>query len=977
MIKITLENGVELTCSGNFEITKRIADITDISKRSGSFSKGLTIDGTKDNIKALGGYFDVNLTAATFNHEKKYRCQVEVDGTIVEEQLIFKLTGINKKKLAHGTDNDWVSFDAVVYNDVASFYQSLGSKLVEDLKIHDPSDAHELNLTNIRASYDHDVTDKYVYILPYKNDYIYYTKQWVLSIFAKTIFDAIFESNGFVYEWTEATGDKIRFDKWIIPFTGKYKRGDYTKLQEQVVLGQNPNPLPDDSPIDASLPIITYEKHCGVPFNPNTVNDYCLWDKDYNLVQYGSYPIYTPDVASNASSYMKVIGNEVVDLKGQYNNTTGVFTPNINGTYDIELDIEWKFGIEAFNINGGELGSPSGDGFVKYEYIPFFLKNGNIIQAGWGGFVQFNDGDTISFGLNYTTGNTKLTITDTFATTDTIQLIGFRQKISRKQSTRWAWLDQSTGDKIDVETSFEVTDITVKITPRETYQDGISINLNEFLPKKIKQAEFVKSILNMTNSYVDIDPNQDNKLIIKTRDKYYKDGQRKNFSKYLDNSKESKITFISNEQSKVLELSYKDDNDPYNEAYKTSVQRTYGDVRYTLANEHIKGETRKEIAFSPTPYAQNQFGGYCPCITPLIWEENNIRVLLWNGKKSVPSPPFVVYDSSGAQISTGETYYPQALHVDNPTNPTFDLNFGICNYYFVSGVVPTINNLFTNHFRTLYAQLNSGKKRVSYFSLPEKERRELKLSDIIEINNSRYMIDNFVNNYGVSKQTKITLLTIDDDISIKPIRNTATVGLSDAIGYTATETNQTPSIATTNAIKETNNINNSSSIIIGEGNNVASGVDAMIIGNNNRVTATNAFVLGDGNNAERDGIYTPALFIEGVDVAEELSKNGKVIFHALATQSGTSAPTLEIFTSDFESVTPSRTGTGDYSILFGETLPDNIELIINQSLMRDATRPHYARGVVNTSSIDVFSYDPDGKLTDGILNVHIKLIQYG
>jgi len=262
MIKIILDNGQELTCEGNFEVTKRVADISDISKRSSSYSKTLTIVGSKANIQVLNGYFDVNLVASTFNHEAKYRCVVEVNGSVVEEKLIFQLTGINKKSLSHSTEDESISFAAVVYNDAASFYQQLGSKLLEELQINTPTDTHTLTLANVQASFDHDVTDKYVYILPFKDDSTYYLNQFILSLFAKTIFDAIFESNGYTYTWTELSNYNLRFDELLIPFTGKYKQGSIAQIQDSVIIGQNPN-LPDgESPIDTSLPTWTFNQHC-------------------------------------------------------------------------------------------------------------------------------------------------------------------------------------------------------------------------------------------------------------------------------------------------------------------------------------------------------------------------------------------------------------------------------------------------------------------------------------------------------------------------------------------------------------------------------------------------------------------------------------------------------------------------------------------------------------------------------------------
>lgn len=986
MIKIILDNGQELTCEGNFEVTKRVADISDISKRSSSYSKTLTIVGSKANIQVLNGYFDVNLVASTFNHEAKYRCVVEVNGSVVEEKLIFQLTGINKKSLSHSTEDESISFAAVVYNDAASFYQQLGSKLLEELQINTPTDTHTLTLANVQASYDHDVTDKYVYLLPYKDDSTYYLNQFILSLFAKTIFDAIFESNGYTYTWDELSNYNIRFDELLIPFTGKYKQGSIAQIQDSVIIGQNPN-LPDgESPIDTSLPTWTYFQHCGTPVgSPNITQIYD--DAGAQVYFLDNYPHYEPVFATLGYLYRKTIGVEVADFKGQYDTTTGIFRPALNAIYDFEISYDWTFGIECFTANGCELvmtriTSETTPKQVTYGYLPFVMPNNAYIhQPAIGSEIIFNDGDTINFGVNTVSGTTTTTITENYDDNDLIYTLGMRQFIKRTVLDYWEWQDQTTNLKENVETTFEITNITVKITPRATYADGVTVDLNDFLPKKIKQADFVKSIMNLYNCYIDVDEDDTNNLIIKTRQKYYDDGETKDFSKYLDTSKDSEITFLSNENAKIQELGYKDDKDIYNEAYKGSTQKTYGDVRYILANEHIKGTERKELIFSPTPYAKNQFGAYLPCLNTIGSSENNIRLLLWNGKKDVVDGVFKVLNSNSEVLSASETYYPQALHQNDPLNPSFDLNFGICVYYFAAGVQPTINTMFAYHYRELFVQLNSGKKRVSTFVLPERERVNLKLSDTIVADNTRYIIDSIVNNYGVSKETKLTLLTIDNDNTLVVSQPPLPVGLPASMMVADGEINNVVSSKQTAMMKESNNINvGGSSMVIGEGNTLAKGVNnAIIIGNNNLVMSDNVFVLGSDKEVTKNGIYADDVFIGERSMFNELQVNGKTIYHIVANQTGTNPLTVEDYVNEFDTITLTYVSTGKYKIDFNETLPDNVELIINESNATSGTPAlRIIRGEIKTDSIFIYSFDNTATLAnDLITDIHIRLVQYG
>lgn len=979
MIKIILDSGSELTCNGSFEVTKKLSDISDISQRSGSFSKGITIDGSKDNIKTLGGYFDVNLIASTFDHNKKISCAVEVDGVILEEKMIFRLTDIVKSKKSHSTDTDNVSFKGVVYDDVSSFYLSLGGKLVEDLKVNKPTDAHDLNLTDIRASYYPSVNNRYTYLLPHKESNEYYVNQFIPALYAKMIWDAIFESNGFVYEWSELTDATVQFDKWLIPFTGKYTASDYTRRKGQVIIGQNPNPLPSESPTTNTWTQITYPAHTGQP--QSSPFFYGLWDKNNVKVgneMGGTNLNKTPFYYSQKASYMQVISNEVLDVSNQYNTTTGVFSPLLDSVYDFDFSFDYELDmVTTAKLKLYTNPNSSNPMYLDYEIIPF-IDDGAVILggvSGHGAVIRFQKDDVLNSGSNVVTGTHKMRLTDTLSSSNTYNLMGFSLYVNRINSGKVNWVDFTSGNNDDVTPKLTITDITVTITPRVGWQDNIPVNLNDLLPQKIKQSEFVKSILTLTNSYVINDETQSNKLIIKSRDKFYDDGEIKDFSKYIDVGKESEITFISNDSSKRIELSYKEGNDSYNEAYQSSLQRTYGNASFTLANEHIKGEEKKEISFVPTPYAVNGFGAALPSLRTLPEaKESGIRVLLNNGYKTVPNGTFKVLQSNGSVASTSETYYPEALHCNDPYFPNLDLNFGVCLFYFTPNVVPTANNMYTLNYRRQMNLINSGKKRVSYFSLPEKDRRELKLSDIIKINNSMYIINSFVNNYGVSKQTKIELLTADDDLKVPPYidRFRDPIGIGTGTG--------TPILipTSTNEMKEANNINHS--IISSEGNTFVDNIEnAFVLGNNNRVASSNVIVVGSNQNIEGEGIYTPNLVVSGINVGEALSNNGTIYFNALFTQSGTNAPTQQ--TPSTLTVTPSYVGVGTYQLTFVDDIPTNTEIYVNLSelAVSGGFGGYYARLRRNADPkvIDIETFDASNTPINGILNSYIRITQYG
>jgi hypothetical protein len=71
-----------------------------------------------------------------------------------------------------------------------------------------------------------------------------------------------------------------------------------------------------------------------------------------------------------------------------------------------------------------------------------------------------------------------------------------------------------------------VTNIDISITPSNNIVAiGGTIDVNDYVPKKIKQNEFIKGIFNMYNLYAEVDKSQPNLLNLIHRDDYYDAGK--------------------------------------------------------------------------------------------------------------------------------------------------------------------------------------------------------------------------------------------------------------------------------------------------------------------------------------------------------------------------------------------------------------------------------------------------------------------
>ena len=369
--------------------------------------------------------------------------------------------------------------------------------------------------------------------------------------------------------------------------------------------------------------------------------------------------------------------------------------------------------------------------------------------------------------------------------------------------------------------------------------------MNEFIPRKIKQKDFVKSICTMYNLYVEPDKDNPNKLIYKHRDDYYDGGAVKNWTTKLAKEREQDLAFLPDLSAKKLVLTYKQDKDSWNQSYEEATNEIYGQVEYTFGNEYVKGVDTKELIFSPTPTAWNSFGAVIPLMIGAA-PKNNIRILLHNGTKTCGA--FNIYNYSGSG-STGLTSYPMVSHFDDHFNPSFDINFAPCDYYFYTPIFAlTNNNLFNLYWRRTVGQIEQGKLLTAYFNLNEGDIQKISLSDKIRIDNSYWHINRIIDyNANSNGLTKVELLSVDTEIDLPPFRRKIKI----------TGTPQTVFAANDKIASDyykVNNVNYSgdSVIVQGVGNNIPSGVKGMVIGDNMSITDNGIWFEGIKYNPPSD-----------------------------------------------------------------------------------------------------------------------------
>jgi hypothetical protein len=786
-VQIQLQSGYLDVKEGTaFPLNFGVADIRDVSKRSGAFSKTITLSGTKNNHELLNHYYDVNIQTGTFNINTLTKCSIIQNGIPILENAVLQLLSVNKKQTTAQYE-DFIEYEVLVKDDASDFFVKLDNSELTDLDFTDLN--HVVSSANIVASWSNDVTDGYKYLLGYQNTNNYTLKEAKPAIYAKTYFDRIFASQGFSYTWDTLSVD--RFDKLLIPFVGDVKRDIYNNY------------------LVTATATKTFSTLFNVPANSELTN-------------------YT----------------ELIDELNIFNPTTGVydapFTLSTGDAYNFEISLNYN--LNLINSSGltSTLTAFTGSGYTNMYIRPFvsISKNGTEVSVTYLDVIQspltLANGTTL---LDTKLKSVNMPISGVSLGDDLKVRIGAHISVVPNANVAPLGMYWSTGLST-VTTQIVASAISLKVLPSSTtIISGTTISLGGFVPNKIKQKDFLKSIFQMYNLYIESDKDNPNILKLSTRDNFVDSGTEKDWTYKLAKDSDQVLQFLPELTGKKIQLTYKQDSDEANKKYFDTTREVFGQVEFTFDNEYIKGVDKKELIFSPTPLLQTPFNAYVPSFT-FAEPKVNLRILYDGGLKSCNT--FNLYDY-GTTGQTGLVSYPYAGHWDDPLKPSFDINFGLCDLYYYTGFQTTNNNLYNQYWRRTISQINSGKMLIAYFDLDELDIQTLKLNDKIRIDNSWWTINKIID-YSVNQKllTKVELMSIDTDTDL--------VAFKTSIPKMVTQSeNSLIFQGISNAVNNSINAIDSSAqaIVMGTGNVIGSGLKGMWIGND--LTPTD------------DGIITPSM----------------------------------------------------------------------------------------------------------------------
>jgi len=813
MVRIQLENGyLDVKDGTAFPISFQVGDIRDLSTRKGAFSKTIVLENTKNNHELLNHYYDVNIQAGTFNINTITKCSVIQNGIPVMEDASLQLIAV-KKVQTNDAHEQGVEYEVLVKDSQSDFFTTLGGAELTDLDFSDLN--HTYDSATVVSSWSNTVADGYKYLLPYSGDNFYPLKEMKPAIYAKTYFDRIFATAGFSYDWS--TLQDAYFDKLLIPYNGELENVDYSAYTVEA-------------------------------------NDTQVIDG------------YQTTAGQNNSFTEPLTGwTETLDPFGYFDPVTGLYTntfivnsgESLNFNFNCEYDINLinGSGTTAFLNQFGNVGVAD----LRYSYTLYIqVINLTTLTVYPSSFTNYDGlrvgGTNIGTGTsNLGTFSRSLTIPiSNVSPSDVIQVRAgvFVDTINLSNNNGYLRWQSIGGTNLTIDVQLDLTSVEMSVVPSSNITgSGGTLIVNSYVPKKVKQSDFVKAIFTMYNLYTEIDPDNPNKLILSHRDDYYDAGQEKDWTYKLAKDQQQDLKFLPEITSKRLILTYKQDSDQPNKNYFEATGEIYGQVEYIYDNEYVKNIDKKEILFSPTPMSTTVFNAVVPLLAGAA-PKTNIRILFDGGMFNCN--PFNIYDY-GTTGQTNLIQYPSISHFNNPYVPSFDLNFGVCDYYYYQQSILTNNNLFNLYWRRTIGQINNGKMLTAKFDLRETDIATLKLNDKIRIDNSWWNINKVIDyDCNNPRLTTVELLSIDQEIDFAQFQTTKPI--IPTVGELGTITE--PIINTNN---ENNNVISlgSNALVFGQGNVIQQGFQGVVVGNNKIVGAGDSGIWTDNLNGKSLNNFNP------------------------------------------------------------------------------------------------------------------------
>ena len=268
---------------------------------------------------------------------------------------------------------------------------------------------------------------------------------------------------------------------------------------------------------------------------------------------------------------------------------------------------------------------------------------------------------------------------------------------------------------------------------------GETITINDTIPKGIFQKDFFMSIVKMFNLYVYENKFNDKELVISPYVDFYPttSATALDWTNKIDRAKPISIKPLSEVNARYYNYKFKSDNDFYGENYRKKYTEGYGDFIYDTEFDFVKETDTLEVIFAASTLYQATGQDK---VFPAIYKKSNSNnaedrmdsiIRIMQTKKITGVGSWNIMNTT-TNLAT-YTSYGYAGHLDDPINPTNDINFGAPKeIQFRPNSYPTTNVFNAFHSPYLAEITSKDSKLLTCFGL-------LDIVDIFNLDFSKYV----------------------------------------------------------------------------------------------------------------------------------------------------------------------------------------------------------------------------------------------
>ena len=651
---------------GAIPLTKEAYDVNNPQKRLTDFSKTITIPENKVVNQIFEHAFDVNIDLQTFNPNLKTSYQIIQDG-------ITAIDGYCQLKAISNVDG-LINYEIQATGKIGNLFEKIRDKYLQDLDLS--SLDHTWTQSAIVNSWTAAIGQGYVYPMIDMGGRTNYD-QWLPqdfkpAIYVKQYIDSMLSEAGFTYESTFFNSDL--FKRLIIPFGSGQILLDNSaiKCREFNVKRTSNQLLPCQNFNDVS----------------NSVNSKLILNNDSSLSGYQNRVIADGGVIESlacAEAVFDFTDDFYNTCTNEYDVSTGEYTAGANQKMSfqglINFDMVYTESVQTTTDlldNSTQLN----DFEMKVELFVVESSGANY----WVKERMMLDFTAQAQSVTFTTNTDILDCSASFVTGE-IDIISGRKyylAIGKVYYSRVITIAGQTWQGL----SYNFNDFDFVLKPDSTFGSkllstelsvGDTIETRFVVPQKIKQSDLFSSIIKRFNLYIDYDEIDDKKLIIETRDTFLTD-ERENLEHLVDRSKDYNIKPMGALNAGRFVFKDKLDKDNLNDTYNKVNDEVYGQLILDVQNDFLNADKTITTIFAPTPL--ETFTGENDRVLSsmrFVDKDNKpanatakIRLLYWGGLLNTQKNWRL-----GVPLFGGASYaeYPYAGHLDNPYNPTFDLNW--------------------------------------------------------------------------------------------------------------------------------------------------------------------------------------------------------------------------------------------------------------------------------------------------------------